>query len=202
MIRYRYYRIAAVFLAFSLVFSTPVVVHADTRDERIATHQAQPIQSNETPGWPQGPVVSADSAILIEAQSGTILYAKNIHKQQYPASTTKILTALLAYENSNLSDIVTFSKDAVFGIPRNSNHIAMDVGDTLSMEDCINALLIRSANEVAYAMAEKVGGSWSGFADMMNRRAKELGAVDSNFVNPNGLPDEDHVTSAYDLAMI
>lgn len=189
-------------LAVCLFLTSPLYVKADPKEDRIAEHQAMPIQSNERSGWPKGPVVSAESAILIEAESGTILYEKNIHKHQYPASTTKILTALLAYENSSMDEIVTFSHDDVFGIPRNSNHIAMDVGNTLTMEQCLNALLIRSANEVAYAMAAHVGGSWADFADMMNKRAKELGAVDSNFVNPNGLPDEAHVTSAYDLAMI
>jgi len=199
-------RLLSTLTALCLAFSLPMTALADKapteKEKRIAEHQAQPIQSNSIQGWPTGPVVSAESAILIEADSGTILYEKNIHKQQYPASTTKILTALLAYENSSLDEIVTFSKEDVFGIPRGSNNIAMDVGWTLSMDDCLHALLIRSANEVAYAMAAHVGGSWDGFAEMMNKRAKELGAVDSNFVNPNGLPNTEHVTSAYDLAMI
>ncbi len=194
--------VLAGFLAICLLLSRPLVVQADEKEERIAAHQAMAVQSNEIAGWPTGPVVSAESAILIEAETGTILYAKNIHKQQFPASTTKILTALLAYENSSLDEVVTFSHDDVFGIPRNSNHIAMDVGDSLSMEVCLNALLIRSANEVAYAIAAHVGGSWDGFVEMMNAKAKELGAVDSHFANPNGLPNEEHVTSAYDLAMI
>ena len=201
-------RLAAIFLTVCLAFSSSTVSQATKtkaqtdKEQRIAAHQAVAIESNARTGWPAGPVVTAESAILIEATTGTILYEKNIHAHQYPASTTKILTALLAYENSSLDEIVTFSHDDVFGIPRNSNHIAMDVGDTLTMETCLNALLIRSANEVAYAIAAHVGGSWEGFAKMMNDRAKELGAVDSNFVNPNGLPNEEHVTSAYDLAMI
>ena len=197
-------RLTACLAAICLVFSQPTIVRADTltKEQRIAQHQAEPIESNSISGWPAGPVVTAESAILMEAETGTVLYAKGIHKQRYPASTTKILTALLAYENSSLDEIVTFSREDVFGIPRDSNHIAMDVGDTLTMELCLNALLIRSANEVAYAMAAHVGGSWDNFADMMNARAKELGAVDSNFVNPNGLPNTEHVTSAYDLAMI
>lgn len=190
------------FLAFCMILSQPMTVRADEKEDRIAAHQAMAVQSNEVAGWPTGPVVSAEAAILMEAETGTILYAKNIHMHEYPASTTKILTALLAYENSSLDEIVTFSHDDVFGIPRDSNHIAMDVGDTLTMEVCLNALLIRSANEVAYAIAAHVGGSWDGFVDMMNAKAKELGAVDSNFANPNGLPNEEHVTSAYDLAMI
>lgn len=195
-------RLLSAALALCLFFLQPLSAKADSLEDRIAAHQAMPVQSNEIAGWPQGPVVSAESAILIEAETGTILYSKNIHKKQYPASTTKILTALLTYENCGMEEIVTFSHDDVFGIPRNSNHIAMDVGNTLSVDLCLNALLIRSANEVAYALAAHVGGSWEKFAEMMNQRAKELGAVDSNFVNPNGLPDEAHVTSAYDLAMI
>ena len=199
-------RLIAGLMAICIAFSQPLVCQATKtqteKEKRIAEHQALAIQSNAREGWPTGPVVSAESAILIEAETGTILYEKNIHKQQYPASTTKILTALIAYENSSLDEIVTFSHDDIFSIPKGSNHIAMNPGWTLSMEDCLNALLIRSANEVAYAIAAHVGGSWAEFANMMNERAKELGAVDSNFVNPNGLPNEEHVTSAYDLAMI
>lgn len=202
MFHHKFTKILAAFTGICLFLSQSVTALAETKEERIAAHQAQPVESNQWESWPTGPVVSAESAILMEAETGTILYAKNIHKQQYPASTTKILTALLAYENSGMDEVVTFTHDDVFGIPRNSNHIAMDVGNTLTMEVCLNALLIRSANEVAYAMARHVGGDWEGFAKMMNDRAKELGAVDSSFVNPNGLPDEAHVTSAYDLAMI
>ncbi len=193
---------AAVSLCLNLTLTAAAAPASNPIEDRLAAQRAMPIQSNEIDGWPQGPVVNAESAILMEAETGTILYSKNIHQKQFPASTTKILTALLTYENCGMDEIVTFSHDDVFGIPRNSNHIAMDEGDTLDVETCLNALLIRSANEVAYALAEHVGGSWENFADMMNQRAKELGAVDSNFVNPNGLPDEEHVTSAYDLAMI
>jgi D-alanyl-D-alanine carboxypeptidase len=202
----KHFRLIAGLMAICIAFSQPLVCQATKtqteKENRIAEHQALAIQSNARQDWPTGPVVSAESAILIEAETGTILYEKNIHKQQYPASTTKILTALIAYENSSLDEIVTFSHDDIFSIPKKSNHIAMNPGWTLSMEDCLNALLIRSANEVAYAIAAHVGGSWAEFANMMNERAKELGAVDSNFVNPNGLPNEEHVTSAYDLAMI
>lgn len=187
----------------ALLFVQTVPVHATSiKETNIAINQAIPIESNQTQDWPEGPVVNAASAILMEADTGTILYAKDIHAHHYPASTTKILTTLIASERCSLNEIVTFSSDAVFGIPKDSNHIAMDVGDTLTMEQCFNAILIRSANEVSYAVAEHIGETWSGFADIMNARAKELGCVDSNFVNPNGLPDENHYTSAYDLAMI
>ena len=188
-------------LGFALLLP-PVQVHADEIEDRIAANQALPVESNQIPDWPKGPTVSAKSAILMELETGTILYAKNIHSKEYPASTTKILTTLIAYEQCELNEIVSFSHDAVYGIPRGSNHIAMNEGDTLTMEQCLQAILIRSANEVSYAVAEHIGETWEGFAKIMNDRAKELGAVDSNFVNPNGLPDENHVTSAYDLAMI
>ncbi|MBQ7933339.1 MAG: D-alanyl-D-alanine carboxypeptidase [Lachnospiraceae bacterium] len=177
---------------------------AITADERIAKHRAMTVQSNEITNWPTGPVVSAEAAILMEAKTGAILYAKNIHQQEYPASTTKILTCLIAAERCQLDEWVTFSHDAVFDTPYNSNHIAMDVGEKLTMEDCLNAILIRSANEVAYAVGEHIAGTgeWEDFGPIMNERARELGALNSNFVNPNGLPDDNHYTTAYDLAMI
>lgn len=178
-------------------------VLAETTEERIQAQQEMPVESNEIAGWPTGPVVTAESAILMEAETGAVLYAKNIHARQYPASTTKILTTLIAMEQCSLDEWVTFSRDAIYDTPSDSNHIAMDVGQQLTMEDCLNAILIRSANEVAFAVAEHISGtSWQDFAEIMNRRAQELGCVDSHFVNPNGLPDEDHYTSAYDLAMI
>lgn len=185
-----------------LFFSQGIFARADIREDNIAAHQAMTIESNEVENWPEGPVVSAESAILMEINTGTILYEKNIHKHQYPASTTKLLTTLIASEECSPDEIVSFSHDAVFGTPRDSNHIAMNEGDTLTMEQCLNAILIRSANEVSYAVAEHIGETWENFADMMNKRARELGCVDSNFANPNGLPDENHYTSAYDLAMI
>lgn len=176
---------------------------AETVEERMEAQQAMTVESNEIPGWPTGPVVTAESAILMEAETGTILYAKNIHTRQYPASTTKILTALIAMERCSLDEWVTFSKEAIYDTPSDSNHIAMDVGQQLTMEDCLNAILIRSANEVSFAVAEHITGtSWKDFGEIMNQRAAELGCVDSHFVNPNGLPDEEHYTSAYDLAMI
>ena len=188
--------------AIALLFTQTLIAYASKTEERIAAQQALPIQSNQIEDWPDGPIVTAAAAILMEAETGAVLYAKNIHEPHYPASTTKILTSLIISEMSSMDEVVTFSKDAVFGIPRGSNHIAMNVGDTLTMEDCLNAILIRSANEVSYAVAEHIGGTWAGFAEIMNNRARELGCVDSNFVNPNGLPDENHYTSAYDLAMI
>ena len=190
--------------AICLFASQGLCVSATTiKEENIAYNQSLAIQSNEVANWPTGPVVSAESAILMDADTGAILYAKNIHKKEYPASTTKILTTLIASERCSMDEIVDFSYDAVHDIDPGSNHIAIDPGEQLTMEECLNAILIRSANEVSFAVAEHISGTtWQDFATIMNERAKELGCVDSNFVNPNGLPNEDHYTSAYDLAMI
>lgn len=206
-IQNRFFRFAAaaVLLAGSLIFSPAFTADATSDIElRLETHRAMEIQSNDIPGWPNGPVVGAESAILMEAETGTILYSKNIHQRQYPASTTKILTALIVSERCGLDEIVTFSHDAVFDTPRDSSHIAMNPGEELTLEQSLNAILIRSANEVCYALAEHITKTtdWSVFAGIMNDRAAELGCLDSHFVNPNGLPDDDHYTTAYDLAMI
>ena len=161
-----------------------------------------PVQSNEIPGWPEGPSIGAEGAILMEADTGAILYAKNIHEHLYPASVTKILTTLIAIEKCNLNEVVTFSDEAVFSIPYDSSHIAIDSGEELTVDQCLQAILIASANEVSNGLGEHVAGSMDTFVEMMNTRAKELGCVDSHFVTINGLHDDDHYTSAYDLAMI
>jgi len=198
------YRFVAFLWIFSqfISFSTLTVSATAAKEHAIAANQAIPVESNTIPNWPTGPVVSAEAAILMDLDTGVVLYEKNIHAREYPASTTKILTTLIAAEECSLDETVTFSHDAVFGIPAGSNHVAMNVGDTLSMQKCLEAILIRSANEVSYAVAEHIGTTWDGFSEIMNNRAQELGCTDSNFVNPNGLPDENHYTSAHDLAMI
>lgn len=152
--------------------------------------------------WPKGPKVSAKSAIVMDASTGLILYEKNIHRKNHPASTTKLMTTLLALENSSMDDVVTFSKDSVFNIERGSSHIGINVGEKLTMENCLYGIMLASANEVSYAVAEHISGSIENFADLMNKRAKELGCEDTHFVNPHGLYNKNHYTSAYDLALI
>lgn len=196
-------RFLAAILTGVTVFSTSLTVHAGIKEDNIATNQLVAVESNQIPGWPKGPTVSARSAILMELNTGTILYAKNIHNPEYPASITKILTTLIATEECAMDEMVTFSRDAIFDIDRGSNHVALDVGESITVEECLNAILIRSANEAALGIAEHIcGGPWEDFAVIMNERAKELGALNSNFVNPNGLPNKEHITTAYDMAMI
>lgn len=185
------------------LLTTSLTAQASIKENNMLVNQQVPVESNQIEGWPQGPTVSARSALLMELETGTILYAKNIHNKEYPASITKILTTLIASERCKMDEMVTFSTDAIFDIDRGSNHIALDVGEAITVEECLNAILIRSANEVSLGIAEHIsGGSWEDFGPIMNERAKELGALHSNFVNPNGLPNEDHYTTAYDMAMI
>ena len=132
--------------------NTMVASAAKTKDDLIKEQQSKTVETNQIDNWPMGPVVTADSAILMDAETGAILYAKDIHKVQYPASTTKILTALIAAENCRMDEIVTFSYDAVHDMPRGSSHIAIDPGEELTMEQSLQAILIASANEVSFAV--------------------------------------------------
>lgn len=150
--------------------------------------------------WPQEPEITWNNAIVMEVDSGAVLYEKNAHEQHYPASITKILTGLLAVENSDMQEKVTFSYDSVHKTEGSS--IWRDVDEVMTMEECLHALMLNSANECAYAIAEHVGGTYEDFIKMMNDRAKALGCEDTNFVNPHGLTEENHYTSCYDMALI
>lgn len=153
--------------------------------------------------WPSGPSVNADAAIVMEASTGLILYEKNIKEAFYPASITKILTTLLALENNKLDETVTMSHEAEWDVDFNSSRIGLVEGEQLSLQDALYAVMLESANEVSYAVAEHTAnGTVEDFAKMMNERAKELGAVNSNFVNPHGLHNDNHYTCAYDMALI
>ena len=162
----------------------------------------EPIQSDQTEGWPAGPAVWAESAVVMDMDSGTFLYSKNMDVVKYPASITKIMTTFLAIENSGPNERVTFSENAIYGIERNSSHIGIRVGEILSMKECWYGMMLESANEVCLAVAEHIGGSVDGFVELMNQKAAELGCTNTHFTNPNGLPDENHYTTAHDMALI
>lgn len=167
---------------------------------------SEPAAVNAEENWPGGPQINAPCAIAMEVNTGTVLYEKNSHEVHYPASITKILTTLLAIENSSLDEIVTFSADAVYKNEGDTSHISRDLNEQMTMEQCLYAVMLESANECAYAVAEHVGNSKGGdyrtFIDLMNEKATELGCTDTHFNNCNGLPDEEHYTSAYDMALI
>lgn len=152
--------------------------------------------------WPEGVEIAAEGGILMDADTGAVLFEKNMHTAYYPASITKILTALVVIENCGLDEMVTFSHDAVFGVEQGSSSAALDVGDRLTVRDCLYAMVLKSANEAANALAEHTAGSVPAFAEMMNEKARSLGCTDSHFNNPSGLNDRNHYTSAHDMALI
>jgi D-alanyl-D-alanine carboxypeptidase (penicillin-binding protein 5/6) len=145
------------------------------------------------------PAVSADSVVLMDATTGKILYEKNKNTAYPPASTTKIMTVLLVLENGNLDDMVTVSKNAENA---DGSKIYIFEGEVISVKELLYGLILASANDCAIALAEHISGSTEEFAKLMNEKAKSLGCKNTNFVNPNGLYDVNHKTSAYDLALI
>lgn len=152
--------------------------------------------------WPEAPGIHAGSAILMDADTGTILYDKNSHQMGYPASITKLMTGLLTVENCSLSEQITFSYDAAHSVTWEDAQMPIEEGETYTIEEALYALLLHSANDVAYGLGEHVGGDIATFATMMNNRAAELGATDTHFANASGLSDPDHYTTCYDIAMI
>lgn len=151
---------------------------------------------------PDNITTNSPSVLLMDAKSGNILYSKNIHERRYPASTTKLMTAILTLENCELDEIVKVSHNAIFSIPIGYSHASLQEGEELTVEELLNVLLIPSANDAAVALAEHIAGSVENFSEMMNEKAKELGCLDTHFVNPNGIHNENHYSTAYDLSLI
>ena len=182
---------------------TPITAQA-TQDLEAQSLEAynKTIESNSWEKWPTGPAVSAQSVIVMEADTGMILYAKDMDQKNYPASITKIMTALLALENCELNEEIEFSYHATHSIEYGSSSIARTEGEILTVEETLYGLMLSSANECANALAEHIAGSNEDFALLMNEKAKELGCVNTHFSNPSGLHDENHYTCAYDMALI
>ena len=185
--KYRWKAGISAVLAGLMLFSTPAIAKADVY-------------------WPEGPSIETPSAIVIEVNSGAVLYEKNADEVNYPASITKIMTTLLALDYCDMDEVVTFSDDAIKYNQGNTSHIARDYGEQMTMKECLYAVMLESANECAYAVAEhvgkKLGGDYRTFIDLMNQKAVELGCTNTHFNNSNGLPDKDHWVSAHDMALI
>ena len=163
---------------------------------------AAPMQALASTEWPSDISIDSDAGIVMDANTGVVLYGKNIHETYSPASITKVLTSLIVLEHCSLDETVTFSESAVYNVESNSSSAGYDTGDTASVKDCLYALLLKSANEAANSLAEHVAGSADAFAVLMNEKAAELGCQDSHFANPSGLNNEEHYVSAYDMALI
>ena len=157
---------------------------------------------NTCSGASNSPEISAEAAILIDSKSEKVLYSKNETSKMYPASTTKILTAILTLENCNLNDIVTVPYDAISSIPSGYSVAALQAGEQLPIEQLLELLLVHSANDAANVLAYHVSGSISEFANLMNKKVEELGLENTHFTNPSGAHDDNHYTTAHDLAIM
>lgn len=142
------------------------------------------------------------TCLLMEASTGKVIYEKGGYEKAYPASTTKIMTAILTLEHCNLTDVATASYEAVYSVPVGYSNANIQVGEELTINQLLNVLLINSANEAANVLAEHIAGSVDSFATMMNAKAEEIGCLNTHFVNPNGVHDENHYSTAYDLALM
>ncbi len=209
------HRVLCLLLAAICLFSAfPSLAASDGAQAETSAPEADNTQAADTqadglandpsslPEWPQGPELFAEAGLLMDARTGTVLFSQNGDERLYPASITKLMTALLVFENCSLSDVVTFSHEAVYSIEADSSHISVSEGEQLTVEQCLYALFLKSANEVANGLAEHVAGSMSAFAEMMNNRAAQLGCTDTHFVNANGLHDDNHYTTCRDMALI
>lgn len=152
--------------------------------------------------WSKGPEVKGDGAIVIDADTGNILFEKNIYEQFYPASTTKILTTLVALENGRLNDVLTVSYAADNYVSKTSSRMGLTEGEQVTVEQALYGIMLESGNEATYAVGEHVGKSIAGFIKLMNKKAKALGCERSHFANSHGLHDEEHYTCCYDMSLI
>ena len=146
--------------------------------------------------------ISAESAILIDSSSERVLYSKNENEKMYPASTTKILTAILTLENCKLDDVVTVPYEAIITIPSGYSVAALQTGEQLTVEQLLKLMMVHSANDAANVLAFHVSGSISSFANLMNQKVADLGLTNTHFTNPSGMHDENHYTTAHDLAIL
>ena len=200
--------LAGVLSAALLVGACPAAVFAEAPASPTPTPDPHGAYYNEAAatdalhGWPVGPSIEGQAAVVINLQNGGILYAKNADMVLYPASITKILTCLLACENLDMDMTFAMSQSAAFGIEPGSSSIYGDTDEVFTVEQAMMGLMLESANEMALMLGELVSGSEKKFIELMNERAAEIGCTHTHFNNPNGLPDENHYTSAADMAKI
>ena len=173
----------AVFILFFSVHPDKVFAVDTLPSEELTVQwearKSLPVDTNAIKSWPRGPENGTESAILMDVDTKAILYAKNINERLYPASTTKMMTALLVVENCQMDEIVTFSDEAIDNTEWSSSRIGIKKGEQLTVEQCLYGLLLGSANEVAYALAEHVGGDLTTFVGMMNEKAASIGSSSS-----------------------
>ncbi len=200
-------KIATVLLAAGVAFSGCTVPALATSSTQAAAVTSAPaatdVQSNSVSGWPQSAGISSVAGCLMDVNSGAVLFNKNMDQKMYPASTTKIMTALIALEHGNMDDTVTMTQTGVDYAVGGSSNLNTQVGEQFKLGDMMYAMMLKSANDIATQIGEYIGGgSLSHFVDMMNEKARELGCTGTHFHNACGMPDKEHYTTAHDLARI
>lgn len=199
-------KILSFLMIFSLLIVTPLCATQINiiENNQFSAIQPQNVQTaNNTSQLPQPDfTIYSEGAVLMDSYTGKVLYGKNQDKILYPASTTKILTAIIAIENCQLTDKLTASYEAVMSIPTGYSNAAIQPGETLAFQDLLDMFLIHSANEIGYIFAEHISGNIANFATLMNQKASELGCKNTHFTNPSGIHDKDHYSTAYDMALI
>ena len=176
---------------------------ADTAaDTAVQTADPSIVTTNGIQGWPQASDISSTAAIVMETSNNTVLYSKNADQALYPASAVKVMTCLMALENSSLDDQVTMTATGVSGVTDGGANISAQLDEVFTMEQCLYAIMVASANDIALQVAEHISGSVEDFVAAMNTRAQELGCTNTVFTNPTGLPDENQHTTAHDMALI
>lgn len=190
--------VITVMIILSNLICTNMVIADDTNDDGPITKDIIKNESWEATGN-QLPRVSAGAAIVMDAKSGRVLYEKNGYKRNSIASTTKIMTAIVAIENGKDDEDVIVSKRAA---SIGGSRVNLKQGKTYKLGNLLGAMMLRSGNDAAIAIAEHIGGSVEAFAEMMNRKAAQIGATNTNFVTPHGLDDPQHYSTPYDLALI
>lgn len=185
----------------SVLFQTPVLAAEETATD-TAQAAASAVTTNNIPGWPQGPEITSTAAVIMEDSTQTMLYSKNMDQILYPGAAVKVMTTLLALENSQLTDQVTMTATGVSGVTDGGANISAQLDEVFTVEQCLYAIMLSSANDIALQVAEHIGGSVENFVQMMNDRAAQLGCTNTVFTNPTGLPDENQHTTAHDMALI
>ena len=193
-------KLLAGFLAAGISLSLMTVSPVSAAEETAAASSG--ITTNSIAGWPQGPEITSTAAVIMEDSTNTVLYAKNADQQLYPGGTVKVMTTLLALENTQLTDQVTMTDTGVSGVTDGGANISAQLDEVFTIEQCLYAMMLSSANDIALQVAEHIGGSVEGFVKMMNDRAAQLGCTGTVFTNPTGLPDENQHTTAHDMALI
>lgn len=176
---------------------------ADTAaNTAVQTADPSIVTTNGIQGWPQASDISSTAAIVMETSTNTVLYSKNADQALYPASAVKVMTCLMALENSSLDDQVTMTATGVSGVTDGGANISAQLDEVFTMEQCLYAIMVASANDIALQVAEHISGSVEDFVAAMNTRAQELGCTNTVFTNPTGLPDENQHTTAHDMTLI